>query len=71
MDMILGINVNFKIVLLMFSNIYCRYTLELPHRRNSNVFLQHLSFSINELFTLSFLKSDSQLFALFQFCLFV
>ena len=44
MDMILGINVNFKIVFLIFSNICCRDTLELPHRGNSNVSLQHMSF---------------------------
>ena len=30
MDMILGINVNFKIVFLIFRNICCRSTLELP-----------------------------------------
>ena len=66
MDMILGINVNFKIVFLIFSNICCRYTFELPHRGNSNVSLQHYVFSINELFTISVLKTDSQLFSLFQ-----
>ena len=42
MDMILCINVNFKIVFLIYSNICCRYTLELPHRGNSNVSLQHV-----------------------------
>ena len=44
MDMILGINVNFKIVFLIFSNICCWYILELPHRGNANVFLQHMCF---------------------------
>ena len=44
MDMILCINVNFKIVVLIFSKICCRDTLELPHRGNSNVFLQNMSF---------------------------
>ena len=44
MDMILRINVNFNIVFLIFSNICYNYTLELPHRGNSNVFLQHMSF---------------------------
>ena len=45
MDMILGIiKENFKIVFLIFSNLCCRYKLELPHRHNSNVFLQHMSF---------------------------
>ena len=75
-DMILGICVNSKIVFLIFSNICCRYILELPHRGNSNVSLQHMRqfqcvsttyvFSINELFIISFLKTDSQLFSLFQ-----
>ena len=58
MDMILGINVNFKIVFLFSSNIFCRYTLELPYRGNSNVFLHHV-FPMNELLTISFLKTDS------------
>ena len=41
MDIILG-NVNFQIVFfLTFSNIRCRYTLELPHKGNSNVYIQH------------------------------
>ena len=45
MDMILKKNVNFQIVfILIFSNICCRYTLELPQRGNSNVYLQHMSF---------------------------
>ena len=45
MDMVLGINVNFKIVFSYFQYyIYCRYTLELPHRGNSKVFLQPMSF---------------------------
>ena len=44
MDMVLGINVNIKIVFLIFSNICCRNTLELSHRGNSNVSLQHMSF---------------------------
>ena len=45
MDMILEKNVYFQIVFfLIFSNICCRYTLELPHRGNSNVYLQHMSF---------------------------
>ena len=44
MDMILGINVNSKIVFLIFSNICCMFTLELPHGGNSNVFQQHMSF---------------------------
>ena len=30
MDMVLGININFKIVFLNFSNVCCRNTLELP-----------------------------------------
>ena len=44
MDMILGINFNFKIVFLIFSNICFKYTLELPHRSNSDVYLQYMSF---------------------------
>ena len=32
----------FKIGVLNFSNICCRYTLELPHRGNYNVHLQHI-----------------------------
>ena len=44
MDMILSINVNSKIVFLIFSNICCRYRLELPHRGNYNVYLQYMSF---------------------------
>ena len=41
MDMVLGKNINFKIVILIFSNIHCRVTLELPHRGNSNVYLPY------------------------------
>ena len=44
MDMVLGINVNSKMFFSFFSNICCRYTLELPHRGNSNVSLRHMSF---------------------------
>ena len=44
MNMILGINVSSKIVVLIFSNICRRYSLELPHRGNSNVSLQHMRF---------------------------
>ena len=33
-----------KISFLIFSNIYCWYTLELPHRGNSNVYQQYMSF---------------------------
>ena len=43
MKMILGI-LCFKIIFLIFSKICCCYTLELPHRCNSNVYLQHMSF---------------------------
>ena len=50
MDMLLGkckfqkclVSVNFKNVVLIFSNIGCWYTLELPLRGNSNVDLQHM-----------------------------
>ena len=65
MDMILGMNVNFKLAFLIFSYICCRNTLELPHRGIQCVPTTYV-FSINELFTLSFLKTDSQLFSLFQ-----
>ena len=65
MDMILG-NVNFKIVFfLIFSNICCRYTLELPHRGNSNVRqfqcvpTTHV-FLINDVFVISFFLTHSQ-----------
>ena len=43
MDMIYLLSVYFKIGFLNFSNLCCRYTLELPHRGNSNVHLQHMS----------------------------
>ena len=43
---------------LIFSNLCCRYTLELPHIDNSNVYLQHMSFQ-------SFLKTNSQKLLLF------
>ena len=49
MDMIL-VSVHFKIGFLNFSNICCWFTLELPHRGNSNVHLQHYVHSINECF---------------------
>ena len=66
-DMILGININSEIFFVMFIKICCRYILELPHRGNSSVSLQHMSFSINKLFIiLSFLKTDSQLFTFIQ-----
>ena len=42
MDMILVI-VYFKIGFLNFSSLCCWYTLELPHRGNSNVHMQHMS----------------------------
>ena len=42
MDMIL-VSVYFKIGFLNFSNLCCWYTLELPHRGNSNVHMQHMS----------------------------
>ena len=45
MDIILGINVNFKKGFSYFSNICCRYTLELPRGSNFNVFLQHMYFN--------------------------
>ena len=41
MDMIL-VKCIFKIRFLNFSNICCWYTLELPHRGNSNVHIQHM-----------------------------
>ena len=44
MDMIVGINVNFKILFFIFSNICCRDTLDLLHRGNSNVSLHYISF---------------------------
>ena len=45
------INVYFKIGFLFnVSSICCWYTLELPHRGNSNVHLQHYVHSINESF---------------------
>ena len=31
-----------NIVFHIFSNICCRYTLELPHGVNSNMYLQHI-----------------------------
>ena len=49
MDMILGLY-----SFLIFSNICCWYTLELPHRGNSNVYLQHMSFQDIKCFTVSF-----------------
>ena len=50
MEMILG-NVNFQIVLfLIFSNICCRYTLELQFQYVPTTYV----FSINEIFTISF-----------------
>ena len=39
-----GFKCKFKFSFLIFSNICCWYTLELPHRGNSNVHLQHMSF---------------------------
>ena len=48
-DMILGIRI-FQIGFLNFSNICCWYTLELSHKGNSNVHLQHNVKSINECF---------------------
>ena len=42
MDMILDKCI-FQISFINFSNICCWYTLELPHRGNSNVHLQHMS----------------------------
>ena len=60
--MILGINVNFKIVLLIFSNICCRHA---SMRQFQCVHTKYV-FSINELFNINFLKTDSQLFSLFQ-----
>ena len=33
-----------SVVFLIFSNICCRYTSELPHRGDSDVYLQHTSF---------------------------
>ena len=44
MCMILGLqlySVNFEIVFLIFSSICCWYTLELTHRGNFIVYLQH------------------------------
>ena len=37
MCMVLGKNINLKIVIFIFRNIYCRVTLELPHRGNKYV----------------------------------
>ena len=48
MNMVLGVNVNLKLI---FSNIYCWYTLELPHRGNSNMYLQYMCFTISFLDT--------------------
>ena len=46
MDMIIILeNVNFQILfILSFSNICCRYILELPLCGNSNILLQHMYF---------------------------
>ena len=45
--MTLGESVNFKIVFLDFSNIYCLYTFELPQRGRdkSNMYLQNNMFN--------------------------
>ena len=42
-DMILVFSVYFKIGFLNFSNICCWYTLELSHRGNTKVHIQHMS----------------------------
>ena len=50
-------NVNIKIIVtLIFSYIYCWYTLQLPHRGNFNVYLQYNVFSINVFLVHAFLK---------------
>ena len=54
MDMIFGINVNFIIVFLIFSNICYRSLQDMSYNK------------IYELFTISFLKTDSQLFSSVQ-----
>ena len=55
MDMILG-KCKLQNSFLIYSSICCWYTLELPHRGNSNVYLKHV-FSINKFFTISFFKN--------------
>ena len=47
------------IFFLIFSNICCMYTFELPLWGNSNVYLQHV-FSINEFITISVFLTNSQ-----------
>ena len=42
-DRCLLFSVYFKIGFLNFNSICCWYTLELPHRGDSNVHLQHMS----------------------------
>ena len=75
MDMILS-KCKFSNCFLIFSNICCRYTSELPLWGNSDVYLQHKRqfrcvpttyvFSINEFFTISFSKTNSPPLSLFQ-----
>ena len=48
MCMVLGKNINLKIVIFIFRYIYCRVTLELPHRGNSNVYLLYNKCILNK-----------------------
>ena len=66
MDMILG-KINLQIVVLIFSIICCKFTLELHHRANFNVYITTYVFSINDFFTVRFFfKTNSQQHSLFQ-----
>ena len=59
-------SVNFILVYLIFGNIMFLVHMELPHRGNSNVYLQHV-FSKNEFYKISFFFFlNSQLLSLFQ-----
>ena len=55
MDMILGKCKFPNSFYLIFRNICCRYSLELPH-----VYLQHMIFQLMSFFTISFSKTNSQ-----------
>ena len=53
MDMILGINVNFKIVFLIFKNICCRYILEFKFAPTAYVHsINECIFTIKQVFTI-------------------
>ena len=47
----------------LFSNICCWYALELTHRGNSNVHLQHIFFQKNAFFTIYFLTHFAYCFS--------